>query len=179
MVQGDVRQKRSSLQGTPFGERLVYGGNVQINRTPSLAVDLSPQLAYRWSKRISTGVGGTYWLTLSKDYKSISTDNATYRGRAFAEYGVFRGFLLHGEYERMSQVRPAVNQDVPRRTGQTSLLAGIGKTYRIGGHRGHGRRGHGRWQGSVLVLYNFRHRQQDLHYRPWIFRFGFQRAVSY
>ena len=165
-VEGDVRQKRSSLQGTPFGERLVYGGTMQINRTPSLTVDLSPQLAYQWNKRISTGVGGTYRLTLSEDYRSISTDNAVYGGRAFTEYGVFQGFLLHGEYERMSQASPVINQDASQRTWQTSLLAGIGKTYRIGGQ----------WQGSVLVLYNFRHQKQDIHGRPWVFRFGFRRA---
>lgn len=166
LVQGEQQQKRSSLQGTPLGERLVYGGTMQINRTPSLAVDLSPQLAYRWNKRISTGLGATYRLTLSEDYRSIITDNVVYGGRAFAEHEVIRSFLLHGEYERMSQPSPAVNRDAAQRTWQTSLLAGIGKTYRIAG----------KWQGSVLLLYNFRHGKQNIHARPWVFRFGFQRG---
>lgn len=140
-------------------------------------MDLAPQLAYRWNKRISTGAGLVYRLALEGGIKKIrrqfTNNNAVYGGRVYGEYEVIRSLLLHGEYERLSQVQAAAGQDLTSRTWQTSLLAGIGKTYRIAG----------KWQGSVLLLYNFRHnraanRQQSIHARPWIFRFGFQRSGS-
>ena len=171
LVQGEQHQKHNSLQGTPLSERLVYGGTMQINRTPALAVDLSPRLGYQLNKRFTAGLGATYRLTLSEDYwaairKSITMDNAVYGGRAYLEYEVIRSFLLHGEYERMSQAVPTVGQDGFSRRWNTSLLAGIGKSYPIAG----------KWRGSVLLLYNFRHGKQNIHARPWVLRFGFQRG---
>ena len=168
LVQGTQKQKRSSLQGKPLGERLVYGGTMQILKGPPLAFDLSPQLAYRFNRRVTSGLGATYRLALSDDYRSVVTTDAVYGGRIFVEYEAIKSFLLHGEYERMSQVVPSTNQDVSSRSWQTSVLAGIGKTYRITG----------KLQGSVLLLYNFRHQQQSVHTRPWIVRFGFQRSSS-
>ncbi len=168
-VNGDTRQKRSSLQGTPLGKRLVYGGTMQLQRSPSLSIDLAPQLAYQFNKRISSGVGLVYRLSpeggLKELRQQLTSNNAVYGGRLYGEYEVVRSLLLHGEYERLSQQVAATDERPGRRRWQTSLLAGVGKTYQIAG----------KWQGSVLVLYNFRHQQQSIHSRPWVIRFGFQR----
>ena len=172
MVQGEEKQKRTSLSGKPLTERLVYGGTLQVLKGPPLAVDLSPQLGYQFDKRFTAGVGATYRLSFADQWvglrRSVVTDNAVYGGRAYLQFDVIKGFLLHGEYERLSQAVPQDNQDVPTRGWQTSALAGIGKTYRIAG----------KWEGQVLLLYNFRHQQQSVHTRPWVFRFGFQRTSA-
>ncbi|MGB3849379.1 MAG: hypothetical protein WA958_05385 [Tunicatimonas sp.] len=171
-INGDTQQKRSSLQGTPLGKRLVYGGTIQLQRVPSLSIDLAPQLAYQWNKRISSGVGVVYRLApeggIKKMRQQLASNNAIYGGRIYAEYEVVRSLLLHGEYERLSQRVTATSENIPGRQWQTSLLAGVGKTYQIAG----------KWQGSVLLLYNFRHGQQTIHSRPWVVRFGFQRVGS-
>ena len=171
-INGDTQQKRSSLQGTPLGKRLIYGGTMQLQRVPSLSIDLSPQLAYQWNKRISSGIGLVYRLVpeggLKKLRQQLASDNAIYGGRLYGEYEVVRSLLLHGEYERLSERVTATSENLTGRQWQTSLLAGVGKTYQIAG----------KWQGSVLLLYNFRHQQQSIHTRPWVFRFGFQRSGS-
>ena len=173
VVNGDTQQKRSSLQGTPLGKRLVYGGTMQLQRTPSLSIDLAPQLAYQFNQRISSGVGLVYRLApeggIKKLRQQLADNNAIYGGRLYGEYEVVRSLLLHGEYERLSHRAMAANDsDLIGRLWQSSLLFGIGKTYRIAG----------KWQGSVLLLYNFRHRQQNAHTRPWVVRFGLQRISS-
>ena len=172
VVNGDTQQKRSSLQGTPLGKRLVYGGTMQLQRTPSLSIDLAPQVAYRWNKRISSGVGLVYRLApeggIKKLRQQLTGNNAIYGGRLYGEYEVVRSLLLHGEYERLSQRVATTGENLTDRQWQSSLLAGIGKTYQIAG----------KWQGNVLMLYNFRHQQQDIHTRPWVVRFGFQRVCS-
>ena len=173
LVQGTQQERRSSLHDQPLSERLVYGGTLQVKKGPPLAFDLSPLLGYQLNKRFIAGLGATYRLTLPKATwtslrRSILATEAVYGGRAYAEYEVIESFLVHGEYERLGQVVPVMNQDASARSWQTSILAGIGKTYRIAG----------RLQGSVLILYNLRHRQQSVYASPWIFRFGFQRAGS-
>ena len=160
----DLYIKKSSLEGEPFSERLIYGGTMQVLTQPQLAFDLSPLLGYRFNKRFTLGVGATYRLALSKNPVSVVTENATYGGRAYAEYNIIRSFLLHGEYERMSQAAPAPGQDDLQRSWQTSLLVGIGKTYRITN----------KLQGSILFLYNLRHDKQTVYPRPFMIRAGFQ-----
>ena len=159
----DVYVKKSSLEGEPLSERLTYGGTMQLLRQPQLAFDLSPLLGYRFNKRFALGVGATYRLALSKDPVRIHTDNAIYGGRVFTEYTLIRSFLLHAEYERMSQVASVTPEETVSRQWQTSLLLGIGKTYRITN----------RVQGSMLLLYNLRHDQQSIYPRPWMIRLGF------
>lgn len=106
-----------------MGERLVYGGTIQIQKGPPLALDLSPQLGYRFNKRITSGVGITYRLSLSGDSwaelrRSIATTDAVYGGRAYVEYEVVKSFFVHGEYERLSQAVPVNNQDLTARSWQ-------------------------------------------------------------
>ena len=172
MVQGAKRRKRSSLQDVSLSKRLVYGGTMQFQRTPSFSIDLAPQLAYRFNKRISSGVGVVYRLApeggLKQLRQQLNSNKVVYGGRLYSEYEVVRSLLLHGEYERLSQGVAATDEQPGRRWWQTSLLAGVGKTYQIAG----------KWQGSVLLLYNFRHQQQEIHTRPWVVRFGFQRVSS-
>ena len=160
----DLYMKKSSLEGEPFGERLTYGGTMQVLTQPQLAFDVSPLLGYRFNKRFTLGVGATYRLALSKNPVSVVTENATYGCRAYAEYNIIRSFLLHGEYERMSQAAPAPGQDDLQRSWQTSLLVGVGKTYRITN----------KLQGSILFLYNLRHDKQTVYPRPFMIRAGFQ-----
>ena len=171
-VNGDTQQKRSSLQGTPLGKRIIYGGSMQLQRVPSLSIDLSPQLAYQWNKRINSGIGLVYRLVpeggIKKMRQQLASNNAIYGGRVYAEYEVIRSLLLHGEYERLSERVATTGENLTGRQWQSSLLAGVGKTYQISG----------KWQGSVLLLYNFRHGQQTIHSRPWVVRFGFQRVSS-
>lgn len=86
-----------------------------------LAFDLSPLLGYRFNKRFTLGVGATYRLALSKNPVSVITEDATYGGRAYAEYHLIKSFLLHAEYERMSQAVLVADQDATGRSWQTSL----------------------------------------------------------
>ncbi|MEO0331463.1 MAG: hypothetical protein AAF223_07240 [Bacteroidota bacterium] len=161
----DILVKKSSLEGKPFGDRLTYGGTLQVLTQPTVSLDLSPLLGYRWNKRFTTGLGATYRLTLSEDIRSIQTAHPIYGGRVFVEYSVLKSFLLHAEYEGLSQVEDPQSEFVSRQW-YYSFLAGIGKTYRITSHL----------QGQVLLLYNFSHGTDSPYPRPFVIRMAFRRV---
>ena len=160
----DIFEKKSSLQGKSLGERLTYGGGFQVVPGPPLGIQTAPQIGYQINKKWLMGISGNYRVQLTADRRRIVTNGATYGGSTFTHYQFWKGFLVHGEAEMMSQsVR---KQDAIQRTWQTNILAGIGKTYNLVGQ----------WQGKVILLYNITHQQQSLYPRPWMIRFAFYRS---
>ena len=160
----DIFEKKSSLQGKSLGERLTYGGGFQVVPGPPLGIQTAPQIGYQINKKWLIGMSGNYRVQLTADRRGIVTNGAIYGGSTFTHYQFWKGFLVHGEAEVMSQ--PVRQQDAIQRTWQTNMLAGVGKTYNLVGQ----------WQGKVVLLYNITHQQQSLYPRPWMIRFAFYRG---
>ena len=160
----DIFEKKSSLQGKSLGERLTFGGGFQVVPGPPLGIQTAPQIGYQINKKWLIGMSGNYRVQLTTDRRGIVTDGAIYGGSTFTHYQFWKGFLVHGEAEMMSQ--PVRRQDAIQRTWQTNMLAGVGKTYNLVGQ----------WQGKVILLYNITHQQQSLYPRPWMIRFVFYRS---
>lgn len=167
--------KRNSLKGKPFKERLVLGANIQLVSTQPLIIDTSPVVGYKIDKRFSIDVGVTYRVRLT-EYPKNSTgtprnakDELTYGYRAFSEYIFWKGFYVHGEYERISkefEVKSATNTptDLFQRKWVEAALLGVGKSYNI----------NGKVKGSISLLYNFIYNiEEQVYPSPWVFRFGF------
>ena len=160
----DIFEKKSSLQGKSLGERLTFGGGFQVVPGPPLGIQTAPQIGYQINKKWLIGMSGNYRMQLTADYRGIVTNGAIYGGSTFTHYQFWKGFLVHGEAEVMSQsVR---QQDAIQRTWQTNMLVGVGKTYNLVGQ----------WQGKVVLLYNITHQQQSLYPRPWMIRLAFYRG---
>lgn len=168
--------KRNSLKGKPFKERLVLGGNLQLVSTQPLIIDASPVVGYKINKRFSIAAGASYRARLTEYPKNNTVtprrakDELTYGYRAFSEYIFWKGFYVHGEYERMSkefEVKSVTNTptDLFQRKWVEAALLGVGKSYSI----------NNKVKGSINLLYNFIYDNKEQVYpSPWVFRFGFK-----
>ena len=179
--------KRNSLEGKPLGERLVLGGNFQINppysktagststggttsssgstsRIPT-SVYVSPLLGYRLNKKLTLGVGATYRAILEID--EFEAKDQVYGYRGFVQQGAYKGLFIHGEYENLSAASTTFNTSGEvSRNWQPGALTGIGKEFTL----------FKQVKGQVMILYNFLYEDGSSSYqKPWVIRFGFVR----
>ncbi len=157
--------KSNSLKGKSLGDRLVLGGNLQMNREDSyIGIDFSPSLGYRWNKQYIWGLGGTYRVKFLEDEKSLLKDEQVYGGRFFMEYSISK-FFVHGEYEWISHavVIDAATDQVSRVVAPGALLgAGMHYSFSKG------------VKGNMMLLYNFLHDDDTSPYKqPFVYRVGF------
>ena len=137
----DVYQRATSLKGEPWITRLLVGSYFQVHRAPSLQVDVSPFVGYRFNTRWSVGLGGIYRVS---DWRLSPT--AIYGGRGFVESIVYKGFALHAEYEQLRVPESAtIALDKPAFHWQQGVLVGISRPYQISKHI----------SGTALLLHNF------------------------
>jgi len=90
--------KRNSLKGKPLGKRLVYGGNFNLSGNDPIKVDLSPLVGYKVNKKLTLGLSGTYRQTFQKE---LTSGEAIYGSRLFANYDIFKNFFAAGEVDQM------------------------------------------------------------------------------
>ncbi len=141
-----------------FRDKIFFGGNLGIQFGTSTFADISPLVGYKFTEKISAGVGVTYQYYHYQDqYFDFETN--VYGGRVLARYNFTQTFFAHGEYEYLNMEAfdfPDTRVDVG------SLMGGVGYIQRIGDNSGI----------VALVLYNF----TETHYTPYqnpIFRVGF------
>ena len=157
------------MKDKTLGERLVFGGNFQLHPGEEVSLDISPTLAYRWTKMFRLGLGGTYRTTFDEKEKFfLSDENEVFGFRGFAEHDVYKGFFAHIEYERLKGSHGIVQNgtvgDGNSDPWQNGALAGVGKRYKI----------RNKIKGNVMLLYNFLYDKQSLYNKPWNLRFGFE-----
>lgn len=163
-----VRQKGTVLgtydslerKQTPFAERFVYGGNLQLQIGEVTNIDFSPWLGWNATKKLIIGAGFTYrtnWdfnrgIDLDQEYGLAA--------RLFTDFTFFKGFYAHLEGERFW-----VKSHEENRSGTSvinNFLVGLGKTYTI----------HSRLKGNFQLLYNLTDTPNGPYESPWIVRFG-------
>lgn len=158
----DHVKTRNSMASMPLKRRLKLGGSLQFRHDQYLDIDFSPTLAYRWTRRLSTGLGFVYRAQFGNGkewYNSL--DSKTYGSRLFTDYGLFKSFYLHTELESILSKNEATN------TSSTtwSYLAGVGKTFSLTGNL----------RGNLLLQYNFSYdRGNPVYSSPWVLRLGFE-----
>ena len=79
-------------------------------------------MGYRFNTRWSVGLGASY---------RVPESVPTYQGRVFVESVVYRGFLLHGAYERSLRSVPTATVGEAAMVGNHHALVGLGKSYTI------------------------------------------------
>ena len=155
----DRYERATSLKGEPWTARLLLGSYFQVYRRPSFQLDIAPFIGYRFNTRWSVALGGTYRVA------SWQKRNTIYGGRAFLESVVYKGFALHGEYERLRvPVTATVVSDEPTYRWQEGVLLGISKSYTITKHI----------SGTALLLHHFtKPSYQTAYPSRWNVRLGF------
>lgn len=166
------------MKGKTLGERLVFGGNFQLHPGDEVSLDISPALAYRWTKMFRVGLGGTYRTTFDEEEKFfLSDENEVFGFRAFAEHEVYKGFFAHTEYERLKASHGLIQNgavgDGDSNPWENGFFIGVGKRYKI----------RNKIKGNMMLLYNFLHERvegtnqngrEGLYRGPWNLRFGFE-----
>jgi hypothetical protein len=133
----------NAMEGKSFGQRLVPGITFQAYNRSVYTMDWGLQLGYRFTGRLTTGIGGTYRTGFSKSYESFIKGLNVYGGRVYTDFLVRKGFFLHGEFEMLN------TGDFVTRTAEIPDAAvwgsnvGIGKQYNLSK----------RIKGSIIVLY--------------------------
>ncbi|MEO9966531.1 MAG: hypothetical protein ABJF11_12115 [Reichenbachiella sp.] len=155
--------KRSSLEGTSFWGRLVFGGTFQIHIDNQSSIDLNPEIAYRINKKWDVGIGGNYRVNAAvEDLLGAIQDQKIYGYRIFTEYQLYKSFYGHVEFESLA-AKPVDAADGTSAVWNNSLLAGIERRFSLGD----------RVEAQISLLYNFMHKKNPLYNSPFNVRFGF------
>jgi hypothetical protein len=140
-----------------FLDNVFVGGNIGFQFGTVTFADISPLIGYKFSNKISAGIGVTYQYYHYKDqYYDFQTN--VYGGRVFGRY-FFTDYLFgHVEYEDLNLEAFDFNR---RRVDVGSLLAGAGYVQRVGNNSGI----------VAMILYNFTESAYTPYQNP-IFRVG-------
>jgi hypothetical protein len=158
----------ASVKDLPFSRRLTFGGNIWPQFGNPTRIDIQPLLGYRFTNKLTAGVGVNYHYYRIKFQNSAIPPfkQSFYGGRAFGQYSVIDGLFLWAEVDGTQGNYFNIE------TGQTenrllmSPMLGAGYNQQFGGFGG----------ASLLVLYNFNYfntQNISLYTSPWVIRTGF------
>lgn len=154
--------KRNSLKGKPLKNRLFLTGNIAVQSTDPLVVDMNIQIGYQWNKKLSSGVGLLLREQLSnRDSTSLTGDAHGFS--IFTNYDIMKGFFLYGEYQRVIN-KPLIGESSKPASWQYSLLLGAGRRFQLGK----------KVTLSVSLLYDLNYKNNTLNRRPLVPRVGYQ-----
>ncbi len=141
-----------------LSDKIFFGGNLGLQFGTVTFADISPLVGYRFTDKISAGVGITYQYYHYKD-RYINFETNVYGGRVFGRYNFTESFFAHLEYEYLN----LETFDFPgKRIDVGSLLGGVGYMQHFGRNSGI----------MAMVLYNFTESAYTPYSNP-IFRVGF------
>ena len=140
-----IAQDSSMIRKHPPKERFLdkffVGGNLGFQFGTVTFVDVSPLVGYKFSDKISAGIGATYQYYHYKDkYYDFQTN--VYGGRVFGRYFFTDYVFGHAEFEYLNLEAFDFQR---KRVDVTSVLAGGGYIQRFGNHSGI----------YAMILYNF------------------------
>lgn len=135
----------NEMHGKPLRERLVPGLSIQIQKRNDWWFDFNPYLGYRFSGRITAGLGWNHRIAFNFDKGEFNPDMYIYGPRAYGEFRIKKGFSGRLEVEVMNTpVRVPPSQDFAIQEWVWSAMAGMKKEYRISKS----------FRGNAQVLYN-------------------------
>lgn len=151
------------LKGLPFKERLVFGGNLQVNRQKPLTLDAGLEIAYKLSPKAELGVGGAYRIKLEKGARPETVTDLV-NLKTFYHHRIWRSLGIQANYE--------LNYALPR---TEQAVEGLRKEWRESGLIGlrNDRPFLKKLGGYVTLQYDFLHKATSPNPK-WVFRFGFR-----
>lgn len=158
--------KPNEMKTKSFMQRLEFGSNVQFQRSNKFfptTGDLAGQVAYKFHKNGSTGIGLSYKLGMGTGFDNIRFSGQGMGIRSFVDWKLKGTFFLNGGYEQNYQPDYA---GVPEGVGQQwtqSGLIGISKKYKI----------NSKLKGNMMVLFDFLYNQHVPRTDPVKVRLGY------
>lgn len=141
IAQDSIKKRRDSPRSL-FWDKVYFGGNIGLQFGAATFIEVSPLAGYRFTEKISAGLGVTYQYYHYKD-KFYDLETNVYGARVFGRY-MFTDYLFgHVEYEYLNL--EAFDFYPRRRVDVGSLLAGGGYMQRLGA----------RSAIVAMILYNF------------------------
>lgn len=129
----DVFKRQSDeLEGKKFYQRLVPGLNWQIYNKGFVSSDISLQVGYRLTPRLTSGIGIVYRVGFDKKFDSFVKGMNTFGTRVYADILMVRQLFLHGEFEALRQdvsYKSYKNETISPRVYESNF--GLGKRFNV------------------------------------------------
>lgn len=159
--------KPSEMRSKPFLRRLEFGGNLQFQRSNKYfptTTDIAGQLAYKFHKNGSAGIGGVYRLGLGTGFDNIRFTHQGAGIRSFLDWKLKGSFFVNGGFEQNYNTNFQNLGQLPNADHwQSSALIGISKKYRI----------NDKLKGNLILLYDFLYNQHTPRTDPIKLRLGY------
>lgn len=157
----------NEMHGKPLRERLVPGLSIQIQKRNDWWFDFNPYLGYRFSGRITAGLGWNHRIAYNFNNGEFNPDMYIYGTRTYGEFRIKKGFSGRLEVEVMNTpVRVPPSQDFATQEWVWCAMAGMKKEYRISKSL----------RGNAQVLYNL----FNPHYKsPYTDRLNMRIGIEY
>ena len=126
--------KPAQEQRTPFIDRLWFGGGLGLNFGTVTAIQIDPWVGIHLDKkkRVSTGVGGSYWYYRDNRWSPPIDQNA-YGYRLFSRYRPITQAFLHAEFLHLNAERIIGTREMrEQRIWVPHLLVGGGYVQPLG-----------------------------------------------
>ncbi|PSL45738.1 hypothetical protein CLV51_104445 [Chitinophaga niastensis] len=156
----------NQMKTKSFLQRLEFGSNIQFQRSNKFfptTGDLAGQVAYKFHKNGSTGVGLSYKLGMGTGFDNIHFSNQGVGIRSFIDWKLKGTFFLNGGYEQNYQPNYAALPDGVGQKWTQSGLIGISKKYKI----------NSKMKGNIILLFDFLYNQHVPKTDPIKLRTGY------
>ena len=148
--------KPNPMKTKSFVQRLEFGGNIQFQKSsryfPTTS-DFAAQVAYKFHKNGSAGIGAAYKLGMGSGWDHIVFSHVGLGLRSFIDWKLKGTFFLNG----------GVEKDYLIKNWKTSALLGISKKYKI----------NTKLKGNIILLYDFLAQRQIPQTSPIKLRIGY------
>ncbi len=145
-------------------DNLIFGGGLGFQFGTSTIINVAPQVGYRFTEKLSFGIGVTYLHYSSSLPAAFST--SIYGGNIFGSYLVFENVFVRAEYELLSLeskfFNPLIYPD-QERFNVSSMLVGGGYRFQLGE----------RSYLNLLVMWNLNESQYSPYTNP-VIRMNFE-----
>lgn len=127
----ESKKKKNPMSELSFKDRTYFTGNVGINFfNRVLYLNLSPQVGYKFTQKLSAGAGIRYVYIGSNYYQFKTT---IYGGNTFLRYNLNQSFFAYAQYERLRSYDFNPNSsNYGKRAPADMLFVGAGYSSRLG-----------------------------------------------
>jgi hypothetical protein len=158
--------KPKEMKTKSLVQRLEFGSNIQFQRSNKFfptTSDLAGQVAYKFHKNGSAGVGLSYKLGMGTGFDNIRFTNQGIGIRSFIDWKLKGTFYINGGFEQNYQ---PTYVGLPDGTGESwtqSGLIGLSKKYKVSS----------KLKGNAMLLFDFLYNQHYPQTDPVKFRIGY------
>jgi len=159
--------KPNEMKTKSFLQRLEFGGNMQFARSTQFyptTSDIAGQVAYKFHKNGSAGIGAAYKLGMGSGFDNIRFSSQGMGLRSFLDWKLKGTLFVNGGFEEnytanFQNAQLLTNVD----NWQGSALIGISKKYKI----------NAKLKGNIMLLYDFLYNQHIPRTDPIKLRLGY------